>query len=198
MASAGVVRRYVGVGGKVVNELVRAGVDHRSVRSPASSALAPTPPAVTPAMVPSLAAGSSVEQRDAERVMLDLLGARYGWILEPARLTIPSGARVEVDGTTADRAVLVECWAHQGPPKAAQKHKVLADAFKLNWIAVTQDPRPRLILCMSDPQAAAPFVVPARSWAAQALADCGIKVEVVDLPEELRERIRAAQSRQYR
>jgi hypothetical protein len=45
------------------------------------------------------------------------------------------------------------CWAHQGPPKSAQKHKVLADAFKLAWIATTVYPRPQLILCLSDPLA---------------------------------------------
>jgi hypothetical protein len=69
--------------------------------------------------------------------MLDLLAAEHGWALEPATLTVPSGARVEVDGATADRTVLVECWAHQGKPKSAQRHKVLADAFKLAWIATT-------------------------------------------------------------
>ena len=118
--------------------------------------------------------------------MLDLLAVEVGHELEPARLTVPSGARVEVDGADADRRILVECWAHQGPPKAAQRHKVLADAFKLTWIATTIYPRPRLILCLSDEQAAAPFLPTSRSWAAQALQDLGIVVTVVHLPDEVR------------
>jgi hypothetical protein len=61
--------------------------------------------------------------------------------------------------------------AHQGSPKSAQRHKVLADAFKLTWIATTMSPRPRLILCLSDPLAAAPFLPGARSWAARAFQD---------------------------
>ena len=48
--------------------------------------------------------GSSREQRDAERVMLDLLGQQLGRDLNPARLAVPSGERVEVDGADADRS----------------------------------------------------------------------------------------------
>jgi hypothetical protein len=46
-------------------------------------------------------------QRDAERVMLDLLGQQLGRELNPARLTVPSGERVEVEGADADQSVLV-------------------------------------------------------------------------------------------
>lgn len=52
--------------------------------------------------------GSSKEQRDAERVMLDLLSQQLGRKLEPAKLAVPSGERVEVDGADADRSILVE------------------------------------------------------------------------------------------
>ena len=111
---------------------------------------------------------------------------QLGRNLNPARLTVPSGERVEVDGADADRSILVECWAHQGPPKSAQRHKVLADAFKLTWIATTMYPRPRLIFCLSDPLAAAPFLPGARSWAARAFQDRGVTISVVDLPVDLR------------
>lgn len=143
-------------------------------------------------------AGSSQEQRDAERVMLDLAGVQLGVQLEPATITVPSGAWVEVDGADAGRTVLVECWAHQGAPKPAQRHKVLSDVLKLTWIATTIYPRPRLVLCMSDPRAAAPFQPTARSWAARALQDLGVTILVVVLPDEVRELIEAAQQRQYR
>ena len=73
--------------------------------------------------------GSSREQRDAERVMLNLLSQQLGHELNPATLSVPSGERVEVDGANEDRSILAECWAHQGPPKSAQRHKVLADAL---------------------------------------------------------------------
>lgn len=198
---SGLIRRYVGPDNKIVNELVTPPGDE-----PTQAAVGP-PGAV--ASTQSATAdfgrasdhrappGSSMEQRAAERVILDLLGAQISEVLEPARIAVPSGVRVEVDGATADRSVLVECWAHQGAVKSAQRHKVLADAFKLSWIATTIYPRPRLILCLSDPAAAAPFLS-ARSWPAQALRDFAIEVIVVDLPPHVREQVQAAQQRQNR
>jgi hypothetical protein len=198
----GVLRRVPGPDGKIVNVLVSTNSDQ-----PLASALETA--SVTPASrhdvgeelnvdVAGLPAGSSGEQRAAERVMLDLLAARLGLPLDPARLTVASGARVEIDGTDPGRTVLVECWAHQGAPKAAQRHKVLSDALKLTWIGSTIYPRPRLVLCLSDTIAAAPFLSTSRTWASQALADLAITVEVVDLPDDIRAGIVAAQVRQRR
>ena len=97
----------------------------------------------------------------------------------------------------AERSVLVECWAHQGTVKAAQRHKVMTDALKLTWVASRLPVRPRLLLCMSDPVAAAPFTT-ARSWAATAFRDLGVEVRVVSLDDETRTGVRDAQTRQYR
>jgi hypothetical protein len=66
------------------------------------------------------------------------------------------------------------------------------------WIATTVYPRPRLILCLSDPAAAAPFLPGARSWSARAIGDFGIAVRLVTLPEDVRQRVLAAQHRQFR
>jgi hypothetical protein len=81
---------------------------------------------------------------------------------------------------------------------AAQRHKVLADAFKLAWISRTLYPRPDLVLCLSDRRAAAPFLPGGRSWAARAFQDLGISVTVVTLPKDLRQCVLDAQHRQYR
>jgi len=195
----GLIRRVPGPGGKIVNQWLGDGTADTALAGVAGQAARHvTEGEVQTIRVDEPPPGSSHEQRDAERVLLDLLGEQLGLRLDPARITIPSGARVEIDGMDEARSVLVECWAHQGPPKAAQKHKVLSDALKLTWIATTVYPRPRLILCMSDPAAAAPFTAGARSWASQALADLGVEVTVVELPEATRVAVLAAQQRQYR
>lgn len=201
---AGMVRRRPGPDGKIVNEwLGNENRDPAGITGPAGAAVPGTGTAApagrdgTPS-ARAVPAGDSQEQRGAERVMLDLLGAQLGLELNPAAITVPSGERVEVDGADAGRTVLAECWAHQGPPKSAQRHKVLADAFKLAWVGTTLYPRPQLILCLSDPLAAAPFIPGGRSWAARALQDHRITVSVVDLPDELRQRLLEAQRRQYR
>lgn len=200
----GLLRRFAGPNNKIVNELTgpRA-TETQAADIPSRPRVASAEDAI-PAAAITLASGhtpppgNSHEQRQAERVMLDLLSEQLGHRLDPARITIASGARVEVDGADPDKTVLVECWAHQGPPKAAQRHKVLSDALKLTWIASTLYPRPELILCLSDRAAAAPFLPGSRSWAAQALHDLHIKIKIVTLPEELRAGLRSAQQRQYR
>lgn len=148
-------------------------------------------------MVAALAAGDSREQRLAERVMLELLGERLGVELKPRRILLDDGIRVEVDGADDELSILVEAWAHQGPPKAAQKHKVLADVLKLLSIAATRPVSPRLVLCLCDPEAAHHFTS-ARSWAAHALRNFAIEICLVELPEDVKVAVLAAQQRQYR
>ena len=140
--------------------------------------------------------GDSAEQRAAELVMVSLLADELGVPLAPRRINLKDGGRAEVDAASDDLSVLCEAWAHQGAPKAAQKHKVLTDAFKLAYIARFVGGEPRLILLLSDDDAAAPFR--GHSWSAAALAEFGIEITVVELPSDLRKRVLAAQTRQYR
>ena len=197
LKTEGVLRRYTGQDGKIVNEWLRDATRRPAAAPTAPASVAP-PAAMGEAADDALPPGSSREQREAERHMLYLVAAQLGCSLNPARITVPSGARVEIDGASDDHMILVECWAHQGPPKTAQRHKVLTDAFKLAWIASTMPARPRLILCMSDPLAARPFLPSARSWAAQALTDQAIEINLVKLPADITENLTRAQRRQYR
>lgn len=190
LEDAGRLRRRHGRDGKLVNELPRGDLD------PSGGTSTSHPDATAPAGA-ELPAGDSGEQRRAERLMLDELTRELGVALHPRRLVIRDGVRVKLDGADAALTVLVEAWAHQGPAKPAQRNKVLADALKLTWVASTLPTRPRLVLCLSDPQAATPFLAK-RSWPAAALADLGVEVRGVELPQEVRELIVAAQRRQYR
>ena len=160
-----------------------------------SEGAAPSAPAAE--LLPDEPAGHSREQRAAESHLLRALSRAIGRPLAPTVIRLPSGVRVEVDGADAERSILVECWAHIGKVKGAQRLKVLTDAFKLIWIANNIPGRPRLVLCMGDHEAAAPFLNP-RAWFGQALADQGVEVVVVALPSEVRSSILLAQQRQYR
>lgn len=166
-----------------------AAPQHRSASVPLKDAAA--------TVTATAAAGSSHEQRSAERIMLDLLGAHLGAALSPRRLIHASGAYVEVDGADSNLRILVECWAHQGAAKVAQKYKLVNDATKLAWIANSLDRYPeRLILCVSDELAVAHLR--GRSWQGAAIADLGVELEVVYLPPGVVTSIRQAQARQYR
>ena len=190
----GLLHRYVGADGKIVNELRGSGTGERIPAQP--------PTTVRTKEVPSgdgdAPAGDSREQRRAEAVMLTLLGERLGVTLLPRRILLgDGGVRVEIDGADEGLTTLVEAWAHHGRPRVAQKHKVLADALKLIHVARTLPTPPRLVLCLCDREAAHHFTT-ARSWAADALRAFDIAVEVVDLPAALRSAVLTAQQRQFR
>jgi hypothetical protein len=185
---AGRLRRYQGAAGKLVNESLDPIDEGRPVADePHIELVAEIQPAP----------GHSGEQRAAESLILAHVERVLGVTLKPRRIVTATGARVEVDGADDELTVLVEAWAHQGPPKSAQKHKVLADALKLTWIASTLPVRPRLILCLSDDAAARPFRE-GRSWAAEALRDLEIEILVAELSPDVRNTILAAQLRQHR
>ncbi|WP_432940168.1 hypothetical protein ACQPXM_31065 [Kribbella sp. CA-253562] len=223
LAEAGVIARGVGAGGKLVNWIAQPVAETAlsaepeavgaATGQPAAEGLtveeptadgsvlgghAPELPKAETAVPPPTQPGSSAEQRMAEGVMLRELGSRLGVTLTPTWIRHPTGARVQVDGMDVDRTVLVECWAHQGPAKVAQKSKLVNDAVKLHWIAQSLPPAAarRLILCVTDALAVSHLTQ--RSWQRHAIAELGVEIEVVQLPDDLVQAIRAAQVRQFR
>ena len=143
-----------------------------------------------------VAAGDSREQREAEPLMLAWLGAHLGARFERRRMRFDDGSWLELDGASDDPPILVEAWAHQGPPKSAQKMKVVNDAFKLLAVRHLVPEGTRLILLLADEAAARPFR--AGTWRSAAMREAGIEVMVAELPDAVRARLRAAQERQFR
>lgn len=150
-----------------------------------------------PVPPPPLAPGHSGVQQAAEAVALDLLSTSLGCTLAPARIDLPDATHVRVDGASPDRQVLVEAWAHQGPPKGSQSKKIAADALKLGHLHAVLPGNPRLVLLFTDEAAAAPFR-PDKGWLAAAIVRLGIEIHVVDIGADHRAEILAAQVRQYR
>ena len=96
---------------------------------------------------------------------------QLGVVLGPGLLVLPDGTLVVLDAISEDPPVLVEAWAHQGPPKAAQKHKVMTDALKLIWAESVLFPvGARKILALAD-YATSPLYTEAERVALE-YADC--------------------------
>ncbi len=146
--------------------------------------------------MPEQKPGDSQEQQQAESLMIEWLADALGVKLEPQELDTGPASRVQVDGVSADRSILVEAWAHQGPPKGGQYHKIMSDAFKLLAVDRLMDENPRLILLFADNEAAKPFQ--SGTWRAEAIAQAGIEIHVAELPDDVRQGIRDAQDRQRR
>ncbi|MBL7496124.1 hypothetical protein I6A84_01210 [Frankia sp. CNm7] len=147
-------------------------------------------------ILPEVPAGDSKVQRDAETEAVALLSAKVGVPLAPTHVVLADGSWVEIDAANLDERVIAEVWAHQGPPKGAQRNKVLTDALKLVYVEAERGGQWRKILCFTDEQARDAFT--RRSWYAGALRHYGIELEVIELPAQTRAAIREAQKRQYR
>jgi hypothetical protein len=127
--------------------------------------------------------------------MIAAVADAIGVPLTKQRVLFENGSWCEVDGVSADGLVLVEAFAHHGKMAGSQPKKVSEDAFKLVSIAKTR-PGARLIVAFADDVAASSFL--GKSWKAEALRLWGVEVLVVELRQDVRTGIRAAQVRQFR
>lgn len=141
-------------------------------------------------------ASDSIEEREAEPLMIAELSRVIGVELKPREVLLPKGHSPLVDGVADSPFVLCEAWAHQGKPKSAQVKEVMTDALKLLYIERALSRPAWKILLLSDEEAAASFQ--GDSWHANALRTFHIEVRVVGLPQEVRDRVVEAQKRQYR
>jgi hypothetical protein len=134
----------------------------------------------------------SLAQREVEPLILAGVEREIGRALVPTSLQLPNGSRVDVDGVDEDQSVFVEIFAKQGKLRGAQFHKVARDALKL--ITITKGKDATRIIAFGDSEAAA--CVTGKSWLAEALESWDIAVLVVDLDDDVRTGLRAAQARQ--
>lgn len=136
--------------------------------------------------------GNSSVQREAEIAIRAALEKELDVSLGPT----PGHLGVKLDGFAGGkRPICVEIWAHQGPAKSAQRHKVMTDMCKMLWVQKKLRTKCRKIFTVAD-RAAISFLD--NSWQGQFAEAFGIERHVVEMPEEFRERIRDAQKRQYR
>ncbi len=136
---------------------------------------------------------SSHEQSEAEDSIRRAVASDLEVRLEARQLSLPGGAKVEIDGVSDDESVLVEIYAHQGRLKGGQIHKVASDALRLVTLARDR-PGTKLIIAFADHQAA--MCVTGKSWLADALRAWNIDVRTVELDAATCDGLRAAQVRQ--
>jgi hypothetical protein len=99
---------------------------------------------------------------------------------------------VNVDGTTPDRSTFIEIFAHLGPCKGGQVHKVKGDVLKLATLR-RRHPDARTVLVFANEAAAR---CARTGWIAEAADAFGVEVMVVEMPEDARAVIQTAQVRQ--
>jgi hypothetical protein len=135
----------------------------------------------------------SAVQRRAEGVIRELLAERLKVQLDPKVIRLAAGAPVHVDAVSPDEKVFAEIFARQGELKGGQQKKVAIDTLKLITVRCER-PDVKLVLAFADANAAA--YATGGGWVAQALRTWGVRVEILDIPQELRAEIQAAQKGQ--
>ncbi|QDT54998.1 hypothetical protein Pan44_30390 [Caulifigura coniformis] len=106
------------------------------------------------------------------------------------------GRRVDLDGyVKSPTPICVEAWAHQGPARGAQPHKVMRDFCKLLLVEKLLCVPCRKVFLVCD-SVALKFLE--NSWQGKFADEFGIERVVVNVSEETRQRIREAQVRQRR
>jgi hypothetical protein len=104
---------------------------------------------------------------------------------------LPNGSRPEVDAVSVDGLTLVEIYAHQGPLKGGQVHKVARDALKLITVG-REIPEAQLHIAFASESARKSVT----GWLAEALGTWGIQTQVVKVSEATRLELESAQKRQ--
>lgn len=141
-------------------------------------------------------AGDSSEQREAEQWLLGELSAKLGAELSKKKLRLSNGGYLELDGFCESPPIFCEIWAHVGSVKGAQPKKVMTDALKLIFARRILNKSAKCILLFADHLAASRFQ--GTSWMAECLFEHEISIEVIELPEELTDKVQNAQDRQFR
>ena len=136
----------------------------------------------------------SVVQQDAEIELLQILGQKLGYNLEPHNIKLNRKSSIQIDGFSAKGRILCEVYAHIGTLRGGQPDKLAADILKLNLAARRKGGRWRKILLFADESACKQLK--GSSWLAEACKDSRIEIEVMETSEEIRENIAAAQRRQ--
>ena len=141
-------------------------------------------------------ASDSSAQRAAEPLIVDAVAAFVGVQLAAETIDLGDGVKVQIDGASADRSVLVEAYAHMGPLLSGQSRKLTTDAFKLVWAGGRLGSK-RLVIAVADVDAESYLLRP-RVWLTAALRDSGVEVVRVSIDELAQTRVVDAQRIQFR
>jgi hypothetical protein len=79
-------------------------------------------------------ASDSVEQRDAEPLLIKALSDDVGVWIEPGSPEGLAAPGVELDGYSREQRVLAEAYARHGKLKPAQRHKIASDILKMIYV----------------------------------------------------------------
>jgi hypothetical protein len=138
----------------------------------------------------------SSEQQQAHKEILELLNKTQKLNLVSRKLLI-GDTLFQSDGYSDEPPILCEIYSRIGEMKVAQFNKIGKDILKMLLIEKMQNKIFRKLIVFADEEAARSFTS-GESWYSKVKDYFDIEIIVIDIPNELRESLIAAQKRQYR
>lgn len=136
----------------------------------------------------------SLAQRVAETSVVADLNAKLSLNLASAKVLLPSGKTVQLDGYNAEERIACEVYARVGKLKGSQSDKLASDILKLLSIERQFGGQWRKIICFVD--ADAMKTLTNESWLAASAKLFGIEIYLAELPDSMRQSILQAQALQ--
>lgn len=139
----------------------------------------------------------SIEQQQAENLVLAWLNDELNLNLVHHADTLSSGVKIQIDGYDPAAKVVCEIYSRVSQLKPAHRHKIAADILKLAWFErQLGEPLNHKIICFASQEAA--NCLANASWLAAAAKEFGVTFRVAILEENIITGLRAAEKRQYR
>jgi hypothetical protein len=138
----------------------------------------------------------STEQRLAHKEILALINQSYKLNLVVNTLYL-ADTSFQIDGYSENPPILCEIYSRIGQMKVAQHNKIAKDILKMLLIEKMAGKQYRKIITFADEEAAQPFL-DGESWYSKLKENFEIEIIIIQIPEELRNKILDAQKRQYR
>ena len=137
----------------------------------------------------------SQEQQAAESIILEQVAQHLSLNGIPVTLEAnPTEWGIKLDGYCPEPLTFVEVWARIGKAKPAQRHKIMNDCSKLLLAEKRAGQPARKILAVVCDEAIS--FLQGKGWQQQFAREFGIEIVTVQVPETVKESIRAAQERQ--
>ena len=137
---------------------------------------------------------SSIEQMEAEKYIFSLVENWLGIPLDANKKLLTVNTYIEPDFYSEEGKIIGEIYAHIGKMKPAHDHKISKDILKMMLYDKRTNCCYRKILVVCDE--IVEKQLKGQSILAECIAEFGIEVKRIDLPEEWRSKILSAQSRQ--
>ncbi len=140
---------------------------------------------------------SNVQNDAQEKMLRDFERRNKGIKLEHEKvLSVGVGSTIKVDGYSKERQTVCEAWAHIGPTKPGQIHKVMQDVLKMLLLEKSLGYGLKKFYIFVDDKStneASTKFSNGTSWMATCFQEFGIKIFLAKLPKVIIDKIRKAQ-----